>query len=432
VDLYQAQAQSELRYGVVSKQGGRPYNEDYCTVHDYTLRRNPKYLCFMAMADGMGGHQAGDIASSVAVQMLEKYTSLSGFSSNQEFEEKAERVLWNAFSAANSHIHDLGKANPDHEGMGTTLTCALIDFDYAYIGHVGDTRAYTVSSAGITQITADHSVVGQMVTEGIITEQEARTHVKRNILTRAVGPELNVEIDLLRLPVQTGDIMFMCSDGLYATVTDGEIYQVLGTEMNLRAACTRLVDLAISRGSDDNVSAIAWKMPPQEVLSAGATGRRFKRKKASASSGALPVWAVVLVALAVLLIGFGIGWGIGALFFSNKTPTKTAGVTSTSSGTSDSSASQGSSSTKHSGPADSTGYSKGASLVVTDGPCNLRASPGTTGQIVAQLQNGCPVKTLAEIPVYDSNSKQWYQVEVTDTPAKGKKGYVYYQYIKLP
>lgn len=430
MDLYQAQAQSELRYGVVSKQGGRPYNEDYCTVHDYTLRRNPKYLCFMAMADGMGGHQAGDIASSVAVQMLEKYTSPSGFSSNQEFEEKAERMLWNAFSAANSHIHDLGKANPDREGMGTTLTCALIDFDYAYIGHVGDTRAYTVSSAGITQITADHSVVGQMVTEGIITEQEARTHAKRNILTRAIGPELNVEIDLLRLPVQAGDIVFMCSDGLYSMVTAGEIYQVLGGEMNLHAACNHLVDLAISRGSGDNVSAVAWKMPPQEVLSAGAAGRGHRRKQASASSGALPVWAIVLLAVAVLLVGFGIGWGIGALFFGNNTPTKITGVTSSS--TTASSASQGSSSTKHSGPADSTGYLKGASLVVIDGPCNLRASPGTTEQEVAVLANGCHVKTLADAPVYDSTGRQWYQVEVTDTAAKGKKGYVFSQYIKLP
>ena len=424
--------QSELRYGVVSKQGRRPYNEDYCTVHDYSLRRNAKYLCFMAMADGMGGHQAGDVASSVAAQMLEQNAGPTAFESNDDFELRSEQILWNAFSAANSHIHDLGAANPEHEGMGTTLTCALIGFEYAHLAHVGDTRAYTVSEAGIHQVTEDHSVVGKMVTEGLLTEHEARTHSSRNILTRAVGPELNVEIDLLKVPMQPGDIMFMCCDGLYSTVTAGDIYHVLASDPDLNSACGQLADLAIARGSDDNVSAIAWRMPQAEEMSAAGARRSARHKPTPAASGSMPRWAVALLALLVLCAGFGIGWGIGAIFFSNKTPAKTTQTTAPWSTSPRVSSSSPASSPTSTGPAEGNSFAKGTPVVVSTN-CNLRETKAITPSVIAELPSGCKLKVISESSSFASG-KWWYQVEVTDTAsaAKGKQGYVVAEYIKAP
>jgi len=424
--------QSELRYGVVSKQGRRPYNEDYCTVHDYSLRRNAKYLCFMAMADGMGGHQAGDVASSVAAQMLEQNAGPTAFESNDDFELRSEQILWNAFSAANSHIHDLGAANPEHEGMGTTLTCALIGFEYAHLAHVGDTRAYTISEAGIHQVTEDHSVVGKMVTEGLLTEHEARTHASRNILTRAVGPELNVEIDLLKVPMQPGDIMFMCCDGLYSTVTAGDIYHVLASDPDLNSACGQLADLAIARGSDDNVSAIAWRMPQAAEMSAAGARRSARHKPTPAASGSMPRWAVALLALLVLCAGFGIGWGIGAIFFSNKTPAKTTQTTAPWSTSPRVSSSSPASSPTSTGPAEGNSFAKGTPVVVSTN-CNLRETKAITPSVIAELPSGCKLKVISESSSFASG-KWWYQVEVTDTAsaAKGKQGYVVAEYIKAP
>lgn len=425
-------AQSEARYGVVSKQGGRPYNEDYCSIRDYSARRRPKYLCFIAIADGMGGHQAGDVASSVAVQMLEQYTNPAAFTGADDFEERAEGILWNAFSAANSHVHDLGLADPGHEGMGTTLTCALVGFDNAYFAHVGDTRAYSISASGITQITEDHSVVGKMVTEGILTESQARTHAKRNILTRAVGPELNVEIDLLKVQLDAGDIIFMCCDGLSSTVTAGDIFHIVGSEPNLQSACEQLVDLAIARGSDDNVSAVAWRKPHTP----GGTGaKRAPKGDARAARNTLPVWVVTLLTLLSVCLGFAVGWGLGALFLSNKTPTKT---TSPAARSAPSTTALRTSTPEQmsSGPAEGNGFAEGATVAVslTSGTCGLRETADTNQPPKAQLKNGCKLKILSAIPKKDSSGRQWYQVQVTDTTTAdvGKEGYVAAQFLKAP
>src|SRR5450759_2193169 len=123
-ETYHAHDQFEPRYGVVSKPGGRDYNEDACAIRDYSLRRRSKYLCLMAMADGMGGHNAGDVASQVAVQMFERLSGPRQFEYSGDFSDNVERVIWNAFSAINSHVHDLGEASPERHGMGTTLSCA--------------------------------------------------------------------------------------------------------------------------------------------------------------------------------------------------------------------------------------------------------------------------------------------------------------------
>lgn len=429
-ELEAQHVRSESRFGVASDKGRRSHNEDYCAVLDYSARRRPKYLGFMAIADGMGGHRSGEVASSTAVRLLEQYMSPIAFEDPADFEERAEGVLWNAFSAANSHIHDLGAANPDQEGMGTTLTCAAIGFDDAYIAHVGDTRAYHVSSSGITQITEDHSVTGKMVAEGILTESQARTHARRNVLTRAVGPEMSVEVDLLKTRVDRGDVIFICCDGLHSTVTAGDIFHVIGSEPDLQTACRTLVDLAIARGSDDNVSAVAWRKPLSEAR--GRT-RRAGAARSRSASRPVPLWARALLVLLTLCVGFAVGWGLGAVFMGGDRADRTAPVSRGSPTTG-----SGPPGTRpaSSGPAEGNGFIAGQAVVVSVSrdTCALRGTPDTSTEPLARLEDGCSLEVLSAIAKKDATGRQWYNVRVVDSasPARGREGYVAARYLKEP
>lgn len=429
-ELEVGHVQSESRFGAASDKGRRSHNEDYCAVRDYSARRRPKYLGFMAIADGMGGHRSGEVASSTAVRLLEQHMNPTVFEGPADFEERAESVLWNAFSAANSHIHDLGAANPELEGMGTTLTCAAIGFDDAYIAHVGDTRAYHVSPSGITQVTEDHSVTGKMVAEGILTESQARTHARRNVLTRAVGPEISVEIDILKIRVERGDVIFMCCDGLHSTVTAGDIYHVLGSEPDLQAACRTLVDMAIERGSDDNVSAVAWRKPSKETP---GRARRAGAARSRPASRPVPLWAKALLVLLTLCVGFAAGWGLGALFMGNDRVKRTP--PDSRSGPAEGSSPRGNQPSSR-GPAEGNGFAEGQTVVVsvTSGTCSLRGTPDTSTQPLAQLANGCRLEVLSAIAKKDPGGMQWYNVRVVDSASvyRGREGYVAARYLKEP
>jgi len=417
-EAYHAHSRFEDRYGVVSKPGGRELNEDSCVLRDYSLRRNPKYLCFMALADGMGGHQAGDVASQVAVEMLEDIVGAKRFSDDVEFQETVEKELWSTFSTVNSHIYDLGQTSPERKGMGTTLTCALIGRGHAYVGHVGDSRAYLVSSEGVKQITDDHSVVGKMLSDGVLTEREAQLHEKRNVLNRAIGPEPNVEIDILKVPVHEGEVVFICSDGLYTVVDKKEIGNVLLTEGDLQTACERLVELAIARGTEDNVSAIAWRMPLEETLASSGIGGKATR--AMGTREKFPARVVVLITVLALMIGFGIGWGVGSLWNRDN---DSQGERKSAEKTAQEKDSRGNDETG----ADPTAFSKGAIVKIqlqTPGHIySLREMPDPSSIEKAPLKHGCKLKIVSRSDE-DTEGRQWYEVQVLDSgPDKGKKGY---------
>lgn len=409
------------RYGIVSSPGGRDYNEDACAVRDYSQRRKTQYLCLMVMADGMGGHNAGDVASQVAVQMLERLAGPRQFEGGKSgFSDAVERVIWNAFSAINSHIHDLGESSQERRGMGTTLTCGLVDNSFVYVGHVGDSRAYIISADDIRQLTEDHSVVGKMVSEGILSESQAQTHEKRNVLTRAIGPEPNVEIDLLKAPIKPGETVFMCSDGLHTVVRASEVYQMVHAEGDLQAACERLVQLSMARGADDNVSAIAWKMPLIETHASAVT--RLESEGTRRAAGGLSWWIVTLLALAALGIGILAGWGMGvALHLGDQTgrvakPEQTAPKANTT-------------------PAMSDPFPYGATLEVSledpAGTCRLRQEPSTEGTIITTLSNGCLLEVISSEPSVDSAGYTWYQVKVSEQgQSLGTTGYVRSDYLK--
>lgn len=264
--------------GCLSVPGGRDHNEDSCLLRDYSRRRAPRYLCLMAVADGMGGHRAGEKASSAAVLHLEQMVASSRFPGAADYRENAAAVLGKAVSSINGIIYREGRSSPGLSGMGTTLTCAMADGSGAWVAHVGDSRAYLVSSSGARQVTEDHSLVGKMLKEGVLTEEEARVHGKRNVLTRAVGPGPEVEVDLFRVPLLPGEVLLLCSDGLHSMVTRDEIWRMVHPEVMMQQACEKLVRLATDRGADDNITVVSWRVPRQEKP-VGNKDRRRSRKR---------------------------------------------------------------------------------------------------------------------------------------------------------
>ncbi|MGH2752462.1 MAG: Stp1/IreP family PP2C-type Ser/Thr phosphatase [Actinomycetota bacterium] len=200
------------------------------------------------VADGMGGHVAGDIASSTAVDTIKERSSTAN---PEDMETLAQLVL-----SANSRIWE--KAQSDHTllGMGTTCTLLLLDSSKAHIAHVGDSRAYLLRDGELTQITEDHTLVGRMVKEGRLTEEEAEKHPQRSVVTRALGVDSQVEVDLLTVDVQEGDRIVICSDGLSSMIGSAGITRVLEKEPDPQRAADGLVEAANEAGGEDNITVV--------------------------------------------------------------------------------------------------------------------------------------------------------------------------------
>jgi len=206
---------------------------------------------FMAVADGMGGFEAGDVASWLAVDTVRSW-----------LEEQADPAgpyaagLAAAYAAANTAIYERAVARLGYPGMGTTLTAALCDGRRLTIGHVGDSRAYLARSGSIRRLTADHSVVGAMVQNGELGEHEAMRHPQRNLLTRALGTEPRIAVDTADYMLQPGDVIILCSDGLSNLVASEELLEAVTGCSDLAALAAHLVGLANARGGNDNVTVL--------------------------------------------------------------------------------------------------------------------------------------------------------------------------------
>lgn len=200
------------------------------------------------VADGMGGHERGEEASQTAVQVLHDI-----FFDGRDW-SVGER-LRRAFEAANARVYEQAHSGATVQKMGTTCTAlALID-GHAYMAHVGDSRAYRINESGITQLTHDHTLVEELRRRGVLTEDEARQHPRRHALTRALGIEPALEVDVLEaMPLQRPERFLLCSDGL-APVTQDEIHEVVMTNTP-QEACERLVAMANERGGPDNVTVV--------------------------------------------------------------------------------------------------------------------------------------------------------------------------------
>lgn len=203
---------------------------------------------FAVVADGMGGHNAGEVASKIAVDTISEVLCSCG-KKRVDFEDK----IRDAFVLANEKIYDYAEKNSKLMGMGTTTVAAVIDKNKLTIANVGDSRAYMINDKEIRQISVDHSYVWQLVQRGDITEQQAKRHPKRNYITRAMGTDKYVCVDTFCEDFEDG-IILLCSDGLTNLVENYEIKQITDNTVDLQEAAEKLVELANDRGGTDNIT----------------------------------------------------------------------------------------------------------------------------------------------------------------------------------
>lgn len=204
------------------------------------------------IADGMGGAQAGEVASKASVESFDRDLPAG----------PPERILRDTIESANRTIHRLAREDPNLSGMGTTTTAAILDerAEEVAIGHVGDSRAYRLRRGKLERLTRDHSLVEEMRRKGQLTEAQAEDHPQRSIITRALGPEPEVEVDLQTVPAQAGDVFLICSDGLTTMLDDDHIERLLARASSMPNAVRALVDEANRAGGRDNISVIAFKV----------------------------------------------------------------------------------------------------------------------------------------------------------------------------
>ena len=205
------------------------------------------------VADGMGGYNGGEIASTIAVTAAKNYIE-SNFAETEHTKEKLQELVKNAIEYANMLVYEKAKEIPELEGMGTTIEVALVHNNRVYIGHVGDSRVYRIRKNFIRKLTTDHSYVQKLVKDGTISKEEAAHHPKKNMLTKALGCTSFVEPDVSVKGFLKDDILVLTSDGLTNMVTDEEIYNIVTD--NIEVATDKLVNKANEAGGLDNITVI--------------------------------------------------------------------------------------------------------------------------------------------------------------------------------
>jgi PPM family protein phosphatase len=269
-----------------------------------------------AVADGMGGAQAGEVASRIAAESFEP--AVRGG-------EPPEAYLRTIAETANERIHSLAQHDSSRSGMGTTLTAAIVEGDEVSFAHVGDSRGYLWRDGELRMLTSDHSLVEELRRQGRISDEQAEDHPQRSIITRALGPESKVEVDTLSFSARPGDVFLLCSDGLTTMVKDERIASILVESTTLDDAVAKLVRSANEAGGRDNITVVAFRLEEADEVAAGdgdatligpsaeEAGLTSERVRAAAARREAAVgeprrrWKTVAKVLAVLLIVAGIG-----------------------------------------------------------------------------------------------------------------------------
>jgi len=216
-----------------------------------------------AVADGMGGAQAGEVASRIAAESFEPAVRGS---------EAPEAYLRSIAEAANERINSLAQHDSSRSGMGTTLTAAIVEGDEVSFAHVGDSRAYLWRDGELRLLTSDHSLVEELRRQGRISDEQAEDHPQRSIITRALGPEASVDVDTLTFSARPDDVFLLCSDGLTTMVKDEGIASVLSSAASLSDAVTQLVAAANEAGGRDNITVVAFRLEEGEAVAAADDG----------------------------------------------------------------------------------------------------------------------------------------------------------------
>ena len=203
------------------------------------------------VADGMGGARAGEVASQIAIESFQHGLPDSG---------NPEEQLADLVRAANRAIYDRSRADRGRAGMGTTLTAAYVGDAHVAIAHVGDSRAYLFRDGTLQRLTQDHSLVDELVRRGKLTEEQAAEHPQRSIITRALGPEPDVEVDTWTYPARSGDVVLLCSDGLTSMISEIRVREVLSAHDDLDAAADALIHAANEAGGRDNITVVLFRL----------------------------------------------------------------------------------------------------------------------------------------------------------------------------
>jgi protein phosphatase len=268
---------AKLSWALRSEGGDvRPHNEDFAgafapTIPDDAWDRGPLFV----VCDGLGGHEAGEVASRLAVQ-----TVLGSWSEGSP--GAPHQALRAAARAANLAVYD-ESLTPSHRGMATTLVTLTLAGREAIIAHVGDSRAYLVRDGQCQQLTADHSRVGEMLRLGLLSPEQAANHPGRSVLTRTVGSDPIVQVDLSHHPIQAGDTFLLCSDGLWDSVSRAEMAELceaVGSSSvpTVVQVADGLVDVAVKRGAPDNVTVCLVRISSDRPIpAAGARRSLFRR-----------------------------------------------------------------------------------------------------------------------------------------------------------
>lgn len=244
----------------------REDNEDalaLITPEDPAIRERKGHL--VAIADGLGGHEAGQVASTTAVLgLVDAYYAPTS-------PARVEPALQHAVQAANLRVHNHARRDPSYRSMQTTLSCLALAGSSAYVAHVGDSRIYLVRDGTLTQLTSDHSEAAELIRLRLAKPESLAEHPRRNVLTRTLGSQLLLRPDFRRLPVRSKDWFVLCTDGLWSEVTEDEILEAVRSE-SPEVACDHLVDLQLGRASLDNVTVQVVKVLSVDAESLATTG----------------------------------------------------------------------------------------------------------------------------------------------------------------
>ena len=247
-------AEKARKIGMLTDVGQvRTVDEDSILAADLSFGVNSESSKFLllAVADGMGGHAKGEEASKIALNAIAGAV-IPDLLNNTPFTKILEKGIQNA----NQDILDYTAKNPEASGMGTTSVCAVVKDNQIHLANVGDSRAYRVSDDEICRVTKDHSYVQALIDEGEITEEQAREHPRKNEITRAVGIMPSIEVDTMKLTLDSDESLLLCCDGVIAHLSDDDIHKIIRDSPDPQTACQEIVDMANERGGSDNISLI--------------------------------------------------------------------------------------------------------------------------------------------------------------------------------
>lgn len=234
--------------------------------HKGIVRENNEDACFVIpshdvyiVADGVGGNNSGEVASRTAVSEIAEFVNSAGLEKCQSAEE-IFGFFYEALEIANNSIYSMGMENEANRGMATTAVVACVRGDTAYVSNIGDSRAYLFRDGRLNRITTDHTYVNELISKGVITEEEAENHRQKNVITKALGTEVLADPDFYKVSMTKDDVLMLCSDGLHGEVPHEVIEEVLSRGLSMNETCAVLVDEAMRYGGRDNITVVCIRI----------------------------------------------------------------------------------------------------------------------------------------------------------------------------